>query len=325
MDNTTETIEKDLSLSIKVTEIISHLLRSGDLEGAYQILDKEHSYNHDSLEIITALKVIMFWYERQQEYIAKSNIFSPQDKIYFFFEQWKWFIEKFTPYLEAPFKEGIRSIKYWVFNQALEVLLTVNDNYFPDIDIWLARCYKAIGDKEQALPLLERSWHERTEIQPHLIAELGDLYSIIGNNKLAQMCLREAFFISPDKIQIAYLDSPLITQLVEKTIEFNYTGKRLLEWLPVYGYAFNILRSSRELKDFEAESLKQKIYQLKSELENKSMLWQTIPRLINSYFWLLDQIINQGGSREQQEEILLEIKWLDENIFNIYNKNRQRR
>ena len=152
-----------------------------------------------------------------------------------------------------------------------------------------------------------------------VLAEMGDCYALCGEERIAKVLFREAFFIEPQKVDLTLLDSELICNLIEKTEALGYSGSVLQEWIPVYGVLYGVFSVKRELRALEIGQLKRSIYSLKNSVreagDDEKIL---VPRLINHYFWLIDHYFTVNEDRARINEILLKIKLLDANIYNKY-------
>jgi hypothetical protein len=115
------------------------------------------------------------------------------------------------------------------------------------------------------------------------------------------------------------MESELIIRLRDRVMQLGKTGQELLEWMPIYGCLYGVFSVKRELKPVEVGRLKQSIFTLENEIrsrpDNLSLL---IPRLINRYFWLIDQYENTRESPELIEETMLKIKVIDPAIYEQY-------
>jgi hypothetical protein len=150
---------------------------------------------------------------------------------------------------------------------------------------------------------------------------MADCYALCGEEKTAKLLFREAFYIDAQKIDIDFLESELIIRLISRVEENNYSEDVLKEWIPVYGVLLGIFNIRRELRGQEVGKLKQEIYA--KENENKNPINDSkilIPKLINMYFWLIDHYVQTKDSGRKINEILLKIKIIDRDIYDLYIK-----
>lgn len=179
-------------------------------------------------------------------------------------------------------------------------------------------CYKELGDFENARNCLSEA-NNFYPNQASVLAQLADCYSLCGEDRYGKVLFREAFFLDPEKIDIDFLDSQLIKCLISKTAEHGYTGKVLQYWIPVYGTLYGIFNIKRELTPQEVSKLKRNIYEMENEYKdpgcNAKIL---VPRLLNSYFWLIDHYVLKHENATKINEILLKIKILDSSVYNAF-------
>ncbi len=179
-------------------------------------------------------------------------------------------------------------------------------------------CYKKLGSYEEALKLLKEA-NSKVEGLSYIMAETADCYALCGETKFAKLIFREAYFVNPQKIDLSYLDSPLIGELEDKVKEKGYSGAALLEWMAVWGVLYKTFNVKRKLRSQEVFQLQQDIFAKESELKdptsNRGLL---VPRLINLYFWLVDYYLLSKEKLSKVSEVLLKIKLLDPVIYSIY-------
>ncbi|MBQ0039010.1 MAG: hypothetical protein KBS64_01105 [Treponema sp.] len=247
-----------------------------------------------------------------------------------YFDQGEWILgqwKKFQVILELAGPDCdkiVYSFKKGIFSKALEVYSKANDEKDPKFKSEILRktglCYKKLGSYEMALKFLSEA-NAMVPGQAQLIAEMADCYAFYGENKNAKMLFKEAFYMDASKIDLTFLDSPLIKVLVEKVEDAGYSGPALLEWIPVYGVIYGIFNVKRPLRSQEVLRLKQDIYtregEMKDPTSNKELLK---PYLINLYFWLIDYYVLEKDSVARINEVLLKLKLLDADIHELYVK-----
>jgi tetratricopeptide (TPR) repeat protein len=182
----------------------------------------------------------------------------------------------------------------------------------------IGRCYKGIGEYDRALENLKTAGQQRRE-DPEILAELADCYALVNEVQASKAFFREAFFIGPQQVGIWGLESEMIRRLIAKVRELGFESPVLEEWLPVYGVLFGVFTVKRELRSIEYGKLKQSIYALEREFqdrnENEDVL---MPRLINRYFWLIDHYVSTGEDRGKIDEVLLKLRTLNPAIYQQY-------
>ena len=149
---------------------------------------------------------------------------------------------------------------------------------------------------------------------------MADCYSLCGEDRIGKVLFREAFFQNPEAIDLNFLDSQLIKCLVKNIQDKKgYTGKQLLYWIPVYGVIGGIFNIKRPLSSLEVARLAKNIYQMENEYKDPSCNEEIlVPKLLNSYFWLIDHYVLTHESVPKINEILLKIKILDSQIYEAY-------
>ncbi|MCQ2240523.1 hypothetical protein [Treponema sp.] len=267
--------------------------------------------------LVFAIRCCDFWAKADDSIAGNS-----------FFEQGEWLLaqwKKFQMILEfaGPDCEKITySFKKGIFSKALEVYSKANDDKDPKLKSEILRktglCYKKLGSYEMALRFLTEA-NAMVPGQAQLIAEMADCYAFYGETKNAKMLFKEAFYMDARKIDLTFLDSPLIRVLVEKVEDTGYSGPALLEWIPVYGVILGIFNVKRQLKSQEVLRLKQEIYSREGEMKDPSSNKEFLkPHLINLYFWLIDYYILEKDSISKINEVLLKLKLLDPEIHSLY-------
>jgi tetratricopeptide (TPR) repeat protein len=187
----------------------------------------------------------------------------------------------------------------------------------PDLLLLVGRCYKGVGNYEEALKYLEQARQFKRE-DGETLSELADVNALLGETVLAKAQFREAFFIDPQKVNLRAMESELIIRLRDRVEEMGISGPDLAEWLPIYGRLLKVFSVKRELKRVEVVRLKQSIFDLENELRGGGRSSLLKPRLLNRYFWLIEYYENAGEDRGIIEETFLKIKILDRVIYEWY-------
>jgi len=199
-------------------------------------------------------------------------------------------------------------------------LTNPSNQHDPGLLLLTGRCYKGLGNYEEALKYLEQAFLLKKE-DPEILSQLADVNALLAQVKHAKAFFREAFFIDPLKVDIKALESALITNVCIKVSELGFEGGALNEWIPVYAYLWKVFNVKRELKQVEVGRLKQSIFNLEAEYrsspEEKSFLK---PRLLNRYFWLIDHYENIREDQALIDETLLKIKITAPDIYERYTR-----
>jgi tetratricopeptide (TPR) repeat protein len=309
---TTEPVHRFLSQ-------VYDLLKAGELEQANRELSEILQQDLENSDVIYALTGVNFWTDKLKKGMSAVTAFERGE---YLVSQWK----PFTVYMEKQGQERepvLYALKQCVFTLALRFYQSLyrEDGTSRDPELYrkIGLCYKAQGDYEKALHLLEQA-KDGDKDSPAILAELADCYALCGEVRLSKVLFREAFFLGAGRVELCFLESEIIQRLVAQVQGLGYTGNELAEWIPVYGVLYGVLNVKRELRALEFGKLKQAIYALENEIkdttaENRSIL---IPRLINHYFWLIDHYVNVNDENSRINEVLLKIKLLDANVYNKY-------
>ncbi len=292
-------------------------LEAGNPSQASKIIQECFIYDSTSSELVFTSNCCNRWIDNIQNVISLE---SPLERGETLLNDWK----NFLYYIEAQenvYMPAVHALSRGVFSLALRnfnQLLNEKDHTIKaDIYRKTGLCYKKLGEFDNARLCLTQA-NTLLPGQAPVLAELADCFALCGEDKYAKVLFREAFYIEPKKIDLDYLDSPLIKNLIKKTAEKGYSGETLLAWIPVYGVLWGVFSIRRNLKPQEVARLRQEIYAMENEHKDPSRDSEIlIPRLINKYFWLVDYCQTVNDSR-LISEILLKIKILDTDIYNMY-------
>ncbi len=291
-------------------------LKNAQLEKAHKVLEETLPFDLQNDELRQTLTYVHYW----EEFIQRlSLVDSPFERGESLIQRWKQFM---ALYGDSSYEQSIDALRQGVFQLALENYQTLFNLSSQDQRAEILRktglCYKTLGDYEKALNFL----NEANTLSPNsapVLAEMADCYALCGEERIAKVLFREAFFVDAEKVDITLLESELITTLISYVEKMGFTGSELKEWIPVYGVLYGVFNIKRELRALEAGKLKQSVFSLENELKevrgNTSLLK---PRLINHYFWLVDYYVNTNDDHARINEILLKIKLLDPAVHEKY-------
>ena len=86
-------------------------------------------------------------------------------------------------------------------------------------------------------------------------------------------------------------------------------------------FLYGVFNIKRELRSVEVLKLKQDIYETENEIKNPANnVNQLKPKLIYMYFWLVDHYIQKNQTGSEVSDLLLKIKILDRNVYDLYIK-----
>ncbi len=293
--------------------------KEGKPHEAKVFLEKELMHSLESKEIIFSLKCAKYWEDVFARLEPLTSAFSRGELL---LNEWTHFI-RFIGSDEQKYTQAVFATKTGVFTVALEnyqYMLSEKDKSLKaEMLCRIGLCYKALGNYESAIRFLQDANSLQSGSAP-ILAELGDCYALCGEEKTAKVLFREAFFIAPQDIDDEFLESELFATLKEQTASKGHTGSLLNEWLPVYGVLFGVFNVKRELRALEAGKLRQSVLALEREIqEDNSDKALLTPRLINHYFWLIDHHVATTGERAKINEILLKIRILDNEVYELYS------
>ncbi|MBQ2314894.1 MAG: hypothetical protein II187_08305 [Treponema sp.] len=293
------------------------LIEAGGISQAEALLEEVLPSDLDNNALIFVISCCTYWTETFDR-LPKLEPFEQGESLV---NQWKGF-KVFLSRQEQTVEQAVYAFRKGVFTTALDQYSRVYDEKDQRTHAEVCRkiglCCKKLGSYEKALSCLVEA-NNTLQGQANILAEMADCYDLCGENKLAKVIFREAFFIDPEKTELDFLDSPLINELIDRVREKGYGGMELQEWLPVYGTLLGLLNVRRTLKSQEVIRLKQDIYAKENELKDPANNAALItPRLLNMYFWLIDYYDLSHDSGSRIHEVLLKIKILDKDIYAQY-------
>lgn len=296
-----------------------NFLYDGRMEESWDAFHDALVINFESDDAKSGMKIAGYWKERKKRLLTFEDSL---EKGEFLLREYNCFKQKYIPDNTIVWNRGIKSAEHWVFYTAYNSFkrygeLTSNEKN-PDILLKQGFCSKIMGDYEQARNLLEEAVNICKD-SSSILAQLADVYSLINEEKHSKLFFREAFFISPQDIDLDSLESIMIKKIIGELEYKDYSVNELKEWIPVYGTILGIFYVKKELKPIEVGLLKQSIYSIKNQIDigdvNKGIL---VPRLINFYFRLLEHYVSVKGDKADIDEVLLNIKLLDQKIYDLY-------
>ncbi|MDR0597139.1 MAG: hypothetical protein LBG14_01365 [Treponema sp.] len=307
-------------------------LKNSDVGSAKEALEEALRLDFENSEVLHALKCINWWEERmrgadevaqgaarQQRqgdvYARGKFILSQWDAFYSFLDRIGWGENSEYDPCHYAIKRFVLSATLQSFQDILGDGVNRHD---PELLLQVGRCYKGVGNYEEALKYLEQAVRFKRE-DGDVLSQLADVNALMDETRSAKALFREAFFMDPQKVDIRSMESEMILRLRDRVQALGYTGRELLEWIPIYGSLYGIFSVKRELKQVELGRLKQSIFALEFALRSKQEEPELlIPRLINRYFWLIDYYENVQEDPQIIAETLLKIKLLDAAVYERY-------
>jgi len=294
-------------------------LKASEPESAAALLDEALHIDFDNEETKYALKSVNWWLEQLNKVKNIKNLYEKGGVILSLFKRYWVFLDS----IPGNYDVCQYAIRRYVFSYALDCfrdLLGGGENqHDPDLLLLVGRCYKGVGNYDEALKYLEQAVRFKRE-DGETLAELADVNALLGETNAAKALFREAFFLSPEKIDLRAMESEMIVRLREKLLlDRKLSEEELREWIPVYGRLWGVFSVIRELKPIEFGRLKQSIFTLETECRgNPAQSVILKPRLINRYFWLVDYYTSNNEDPALIEGVLLKIKTTDSEIYERY-------
>jgi len=293
-------------------------LKASDAVTSCGLLEQALDLDFENEEIKHALKCVHWWLERTRRIDEIKNPYEKGGFIISLFKQYHVFLGQF----DKIYDQCQYAVRFFVYSRALfffEGLLGSRANLHDHgLLLMIGRCYKGLGNYDEALNYLEQSVHIKRD-DAETLAEVADINALLAQTKAAKALFREAFFLDPSKIDLRTLESALILKLRDDVSALGYKEEDLCEWIPVYGYLWGVFSVKRELKQMEAGRLKQSIFSLEAECAaSPSRREHLKPRLLNRYFWLIDHYEISHEDPSLIEETLLKIKVTDPDIHKMY-------
>jgi tetratricopeptide (TPR) repeat protein len=292
-------------------------LKNSDAEGALRDFQEALKIDFEHPEVLYAMKCLIWWLERIKRL---EDFHSPYEKGGFILSQWKFFYV-FAGRIGEPYDSCQYALRRYVFSLALDsfgsILGDGTNQQDPELLLQVGRCYKGVGNYEEAVKYLEQAVRLRGD-DGATLAELADVNALLGDARTAKVFFREAFFLDPQGIDLLSLESEMILRLRRMVEELGYTGQDTAEWMPVYGCLKGVFSVKKELKQVELGKLKQSILSLENDLRSGSGTASLKPRLLNRYFRLIDYYENVRDNSDAVEETMLKIKFIDPAIYEQY-------
>ncbi|MCL2806056.1 MAG: hypothetical protein FWD26_08970 [Treponema sp.] len=293
-------------------------LKTSDALSACGVLEDALVLDYENEEIKHALKCVNWWLEYTRRIDELKNPYEKGSFLISLLKQYHVFLSNF----EQVYEQCQYAIRYYVYSKALfffeGLLISPANQHDPGLLLLAGRCYKGLGNYDEALKYLEQAFSIKKE-DAETLAQLADVNALLAQARHAKALFREAFFIDPLKIDLKSLESAFILKVRDKVCGLGFKDEEVNEWIPVYGYLWGVFTIKRQLKQTEVGRLKQSIFSLETEYEaNPARRSLLKPRLINHYFWLVDHYETVHEDSSFIDETLLKIKVLDPDIYNMY-------
>ena len=294
-------------------------LKEGDVDSACSLAAKVLEGNLNDEYVKCTYNAIIFWKEKLSISVTRSTHF---DRGEYLFSQWSGFLQFMKRYDEKC-DAVVYALKVCVFNIIVDFYsLSLKKNKVEsrtNVFRKLGLCYKILGKYEKAIEFLKYA-SSLDSSSSCILAELADSYAMCGDERMAKVYFREAFFKDALSVEKEFLESQAIRGLIEMLDDKGFTDKEALAWLPIYAVLGGLFSVTRQLKAVELGKIKQEIFLLETsvkENKNRNVRFE-VPKLINSYFWLIDHYSRDDINKAKVDEILLRIKLLNPDVYNNY-------
>jgi len=301
-------------------------LKSGDEKTALGFLKEALRVDFEHQEVLYALKCLNWWLEKFQRL---GDFCGPYEQGGYILSQWESY-NAFLDFIGNAYDSCQYALKRFVFAKALnyylELLSDGTNQQDPALLLQAGRCCKGAGEWEEALRYIEQASRLKRE-DSAILSELADVNALLGEARAAKVLFREAFYLDPQGVDLAGLESEMIRSLRDKVRDLGYSGNEVAEWIPVWGCIWGIFSVKRELKPVELGRLKQSILSLENEYRSKSGEASSDksgdkshikPRLLNRYFWLIDYCEHNRDTTGLIDETMLKIKFIDPLVHEHY-------
>lgn len=309
------------------TKEVLRLLEAGNPVKARDLIAQLFETDLEAMELRCTNHCCVIWIDISKRLRAIADPYERSQKI---LPEWKSFQDYIKREKTPVYQPALVAMQIGYFSAALELFSKLLDERDPlkKIDIYrnAGICYKKIGDFDKARVCLVEAndiCHKVTKMdKASILAELADCYALCGEERKAKVLFREAFFKEPQAIDITFLDSDLINNVIKITKEKGYTGNEMLYWIPVFGSLYRVFNISRQLEPHEVRQLKNNIYALENEYKDPSCDKKIlIPRLLNYAFRLIDFYNLQPEENAKEIRDLKNKMYLwDQTIYEIYVK-----
>ncbi len=301
---------------------VYQLIEEGRFTEAIQKLDTFMDVNPDYPGFVEGYRTARFWDNRVNE-INKLN--SGKQTADFLMREWEIF-EKYAKehkiFEKAAYNAAMKHIFFSAsenYKIAFQEQESTADNF--DLLLNLGYCFLTLEEYQLAIETLEyaRSSYKNSA---KLLSILGEAYFNTNDTAKSMLLFKEAFFIDPSEIEMNYIKTKPILDLVQIVREKKSDTSDEREWIPIFGFIEDFFYARRNLNRDQVETIKQEIYNLEKSYQTmtreKSNRSSVLPRLINKYIWMLDYFKNQEQNDQGIKEIESRLKTLDKGLFESF-------
>lgn len=275
----------------------------------YQLLSEGRldEVQNEALELMSAypqdkdleeiLATVRFWKHRQEYFLLQDEATGGEE----LFQEW-WKYEHFRRENHYTNLKIYQSIRYFVFSRLVEILIELYQlSPVPrrDILVMLGEVFLSLGMVDRAIETLEYALSlGKSEDDVSLYVLLGNAYGEAGQEEMASVMYNDALYINPPMVEVEKITYPPLQKLAELIASHGVKRELVGEWLPVYAFVHGTLKHKRELSSRAHYELRQRITMLEQTIKyDKKAIDVLVPRLINSYLWMLDYYLYQAKAK----------------------------
>jgi len=283
------------------------LLSEGKLEDVQrEALELMEVYPQDK-DLEEILATVRFWRARQEYFLLHDDVEGGEE----LYHQW-WKYEDFRRENHHTNLKVYQSIRFFVFSRLVEMLIELYRSSpvsRKDILLMLGEVFLALGMVERAIETLEYALSlGKGEEDAWTYVLLGNAYAEEGREDLASVMYNDALYLNPPMVDLEKISYPPLRKLGDLIESQGIAKDVVIEWLPVYAFVHGVLKHRREISPRAHYELRQRITMLEQTLKyDKKAIDVLLPRLINSYLWLLDYYLYQVQAKENARVVVEKI------------------
>lgn len=214
-----------------------------------------------------------------------------------------------------------RAVREWMFTTLKDLARKYLDNTEKTRTIYyLGVSHLMLKEYDEALTWANHAVRKDPEHMGYH-AFLANCWECLGHDFQARLLYREAFFQKPEEIELSCMNSQIIDTIIERFLHFQYPVEHIQFWIPVFGRIFGLFNVKRALTTLEYSSLVQRMRSLEGRFFNTNQQEQdpsVLPKLLNSYLWMIDYFDAAGKHEEKVEELESQLLAADRFIHRIY-------
>jgi len=274
------------------------LLSEGKLDEVQQeALELMSTYPQDR-DLEELLVTVRFWQHRQEYFILQDDATGGEE----LFHEW----EKYESFRREKGYHNLKiyqAIKYFVFSRLMDMLIELYQlSPVPRRDIltMLGEVFVTLGMVDRAIETLEYALSLGSgEDDVPLYVLLGNAYAEAGQEDMASVMYNDALYLNPPMVEIDKITYAPLQKLADLIHSHGVKKELVGEWLPVYAFVHGTLKHKRELSTRAHQELRQRVSMLEQTIKyDKRALEVLVPRLINSYLWMLDYYLYQAKVKQ---------------------------